>query len=674
MSREVNLSLVIVLILSMLSFVAAACGPASAQEVTPTPVAAESVYPDPQGRFTVPIPTNWIARQADGYGVLTGPNQEITMYVLALEGNDIDTAIEEAWRMVNPAFNPIDKVSKELPTIGGVEEVRAITYQIEDKNRFIQGLGQLHNGMVYLMMIDAPLDAVQQRSSQVMVVQSGYAITALKEVDLSEVEPLPLTEEMLADFERYIEEVRERFNVPGAAVAVVQGDEIVYANGFGVRDFESGRPVTPDTQMMIGSTTKSFTTMLMADLVDEGLMDWDTPAVELLPSFALADPAWTEQITVRHLVCNCTGVSQQDEVWLFNAGEMSAEDVIESLETVEIFTGFGEAFQYSNQMIAAGGYAAAAAAGGESGHLYDAYAEALQQHILTPLSMTQTTLSVADVEARDNYATPHDLTLDLDYYPLPLSAEQIVQPMAPANGLWSTASDMARYLITQLNRGITPDGERVVSADNLMQAWQPQVQVSADTDYGLGWFVSDYKGQPVIYHPGGTFGFTADLAFLPEADLGLTILVNGQKAMAFTEAVRYRLLELVFDQPPEYEALATFNYNQLQQEYAETQLAETLDPDAVAPYLGLYSHLTLGNVTLALAEGGHGLLLDVGEFGGEFRPVAGEPDRFVAYAAPAMTGTPIQLAGADENKPQLIFGVGLGVGEYTFEKVAEIEE
>jgi hypothetical protein len=190
------------------------------------------VYRDPQGRFTVPIPTNWTARQAEGYGVLTGPDKEITVYVLALPGDDIQTAIEKAWQTVSPSFDLAPDQVTELPPAFGVEEALSITYETEDESRFVQGAGRLYEDTVYLILLEARLNALQQRSSQVNVIQSGYTITALEQVDLSQTEPLPLTEEMLADFESYIEEVRERFNVPGAAVAVVQGDEIVYTNGF----------------------------------------------------------------------------------------------------------------------------------------------------------------------------------------------------------------------------------------------------------------------------------------------------------------------------------------------------------------------------------------------------------------------------------------------------------
>src|SRR5690606_6359249 len=160
-----------------------------------------------------------------------------------------------------------------------------------------------------------------------------------------------------------------------------------------------------------------------------------------------------------------------------------------------------------------GGYAAAAAAGGEYGSLYEAYVDEMQRRVFDPIGMASTTFDVEAVEAEGHHATPHSLLPDASYEPVPLSVEGLLTPVAPAGAAWSNVMDMARYLITELNQGVTPDGTRVVSEENLNVTWEPQVPVSAEASYGLGWFVGNYKGQPLRYHGGNTLGFTADLAF-----------------------------------------------------------------------------------------------------------------------------------------------------------------
>jgi len=136
-----------------------------------------------------------------------------------------------------------------------------------------------------------------------------------------------------------------------AVVAVVRAGRVVHARGFGVRVRGRPEPVTPDTLMMVGSTTKAMSTMMMAALVDEGRLRWDQPVFEMLPGFRLADPETTRHLTVLDLVYVCTGVQRRDAALLFNAGSLTAWDNVATLAGFRLFTGFGEAFQYSNQMV-----------------------------------------------------------------------------------------------------------------------------------------------------------------------------------------------------------------------------------------------------------------------------------------------------------------------------------
>ncbi|MBZ0288746.1 MAG: beta-lactamase family protein, partial [Anaerolineae bacterium] len=112
----------------------------------------------------------------------------------------------------------------------------------------------------------------------------------------------PVTEDLLTAFETVIQTEMDYFDIPGAAVAVIAGDDVVYAEGFGERDLEAGAPFTTATRFRIGSTTKSLTSLLIAQLVDEGLLTWDTPVTDLLPEFATADPERTAQMKLRDLM------------------------------------------------------------------------------------------------------------------------------------------------------------------------------------------------------------------------------------------------------------------------------------------------------------------------------------------------------------------------------------
>ena len=181
-----------------------------------------------------------------------------------------------------------------------------------------------------------------------------------------------------------------------------------------------------------------------------------------------------------------------------------------------------------------------------------------------------------------------------------------MRAVAPAGALWSSAAEMARYLQTELAGGLAPDGTRVVSRANLGATWEQQVGIPRDpnfppalTDmaqgYALGWLTGTYSGQRLISHDGGTFGFTAQLALLPDASLGVVILTNASGAEVFTLAAQYRLLELLFGQPVTFDPLVAAAIDAADEELAAVQQQlGTVAADAVSPYLGRYTSAALG--------------------------------------------------------------------------------
>ncbi len=669
MTRRTVLLVTLLLVTSVLGMLGCVGGvtPTPTPTMEPTPSPAQAVYEDPEGLFSVPIPTNWTAETVDGYGVLTSPEGNLTVYVMALEANSVANGTRAAWAMVDPSFDvEPDEVIQE-PVTNGADEAVTITYDTGDDNEVLLGGGWLYQGIAYIELLRGDLVTFQKRVSQLSIIDSGFNIYALEEVDLSNVEPEPLDDELLAELEAYIHQAMEYFEVPGAAVAIVKDGGIVYAKGFGVRQMGGNESVTPETLMLIGSTTKTMTTMLMAQLVDEGLMNWDTRVVDILPTFAVADGNITERIEVRHLVCACTGVPRRDFEMVFNSDGLTAEDIVESLAAFEFFTGFGEAFQYSNQMVATGGYVAALAAGGEYGNLRDDYVALMQKRVFDPMGMCGTTFSFGEAEATGNCASPNGRDLAFENRPIPMSEEQeLLEPLAPAGGAWSNVIDMGRYLIAELNEGVAPDGRRVVSAENLGKTWEPQVAISDEASYGLGWIVDEYKGLRVFHHGGNTMGFTSDLAFVPEAGLGISVLTN-QYGSFLNGLVRLRLLELMYGQEPEADEMGRFQLGLIKKATDEllAKLQESIDAAAVAPYLGRYSNDALGEVTVEWR--GNELTFDAGEFRAEIRSKVDEEGKvsYLLYES-LLAGLAIEFAGAEDGKPTMT--VGAGVNRYTFEK------
>jgi CubicO group peptidase (beta-lactamase class C family) len=625
-----------------------------------------STYTDPAGRFSVPVPTSWTVSEQAGYTFLSDPEGAIKVYLLTTENTDVEQAIADAWQLVDPAFDLEVDQTLDVPSPPGIEETVGVSYNTGDRNRIVQAQGRLRDGIVYLELYDVQMAGLQKRQAQLGIVSTGFKVLAQEETDLTGVQPLPVTAAITEPLVAFIEQYMAVFGIPGAAVGIVQDGQLVYAQGFGEANPETGEEVTPDTRMMIGSTGKSLTTMMMATLVDDGLMTWDTPAAELFPSFEVKDPELTETITMRNLVCACTGVPRRDMEWLFNYDSLTPDDTVAALADFEFYTDFGEAFQYSNQMVATAGYIAGQVAEANGGDLAGDYARALQSRILDPIGMISTTLSFDKVTAEGGYAIPHTLMLDQTYEPISLDLERSLETIGPAGAHWSTLNDMARYMITQLADGVGPTGEQVVSSENLKVTREPQIAINANASYGLGWMVTSYREQPVITHAGNALGFTSEFTFLPDADLGVIVLTNARASNLFNGSVTTRLLELVFEQEPLVEKELAFMVEQIQQQVGEmlAKMGDSIDEAAVQPFLGAYTHPVLGAVDLSLQDGK--LLLDVGEFVAELRPYEDPDTQFSGYlqvSAPGQ-GLTYRLVEDDAGQPQIIFGQG--AEEYTF--------
>jgi len=636
--------------------------------------AEKAVYDDPAGVFSVPIPTNWRAEARDGYAYLYSPDELITVSILVVETDDPEEALDRAWAVVDPDFDATIDDTTEVPA-SPLDRFVLYTYEMDDDQEFIvQAEVRIYDGVAYILIFHADLTEAQQRQAQIQVIDSGFEIAAIEKTDLSGAEPLPLTRERIADLEAYIASALDTYQTPGAAVAIVRDGEVVYAKGFGVRN-PQGDPVTPETRMLIGSTTKTMTTLLMAQMVDDGVIDWDTPVVDILPTFEVADPDVTETITMQNMVCACTGVPRRDFELIFNSDDLTAEGIIDSLSTFRFFTGFGETFQYSNQMVASAGYLTALAAGGEYGTLYEDYIRLMEDRIFAPLGMEDTTFSFEEALSSDNYAVPYGLFTDFTFQPLPFRDEKaFLIPITPAGAAWSTALDLAQYMIMELNEGVSADGARIVSAENLTHTWEPQVAISASDDYGLGWIVSDYHGLRMLSHAGNTLGFTSEFAFLPERDLGVVVLTN-QRVSLLNSAVMLRLLEMLFDQPPTPEAELLFAFEAMQKQYQAImdEIEQTTPPDVAARVVGAFTSPALGDVTIRLNEDGV-LIFDAGEFRSEMWVYTGDEKvgdhedalGFLLFDPP-INGLGVRFEPDEAGVYQMTLGGG--VNEYAFERV-----
>ena len=471
----------------------------------------------------------------------------------------------------------------------------------------------------------------------------------------------PLTDELLAEFEAYIEETRELYHIPGTVVVVVQGGEVVYAEGFGVKEIGSDDPITPETIFTIGSLGKAMTSMMVASLVDEGLIGWDTPIVEVMPQFRLSEEDATQQITLRHAFAHTTGLPNTD-LDLFFSG-LPPESLVEYLADVPLDAPPGELRTYQNQMYATGAYAGAMAAGADYGeNLLEYYTGLMRERVFDPIGMPSATFSVVEAEASPNHATPHYITLNATLaetgFDVTPTHYMEAGAHAPAGTVRSSALDVGRFLMTMLAGGVAPDGTRVVSTENLVETWTEQIELTPapfeqfldSAGSGLGWRTVSYQGVPMVIHSGGLGGFTSQMAFIPDADTGIVVLSNLDLATSHNHYVQYRLVELLYGLDPIVADLPTAEVQQIGGLSAlYTQLAP-VDPETVAPYLGEYE--ALGNPwTVELREGR--LWLTQGPF--DYLQLLGSPEGgYIAIAGGEFLLMPFQFVEGEDGRITLV--------------------
>ncbi len=314
-----------------------------------------------------------------------------------------------------------------------------------------------------------------------------------------------------------LEQQRQTLHIPGMAIAVVKDDEVILTQGFGVTNIETETPVTPETTFAIGSSTKAFTSTLVGMLVDEGKMNWDDPVTEYIPYFTLdiQSDDETAEVTIRDLLCHRTGFVRMG--LLFVSGEIPREEVLHDATAAEPWVEFRKKFYYSNVMYMAAGVSAGKAAGTDWDTL-------INECIFEPLGMNSTTTSI--IQAQDDPSLSLGYIWDEDLQAYKYKPMRSVDNIAPAGAINSNVIDMSQWVRLQLGLG-EYEGQRLISEQNLRETWTSQIEIAEGTSYGLGWMLQEWEGQPVIQHGGNVDGFTAEVALLPESDLGFVLLINA---------------------------------------------------------------------------------------------------------------------------------------------------
>jgi CubicO group peptidase (beta-lactamase class C family) len=287
-----------------------------------------------------------------------------------------------------------------------------------------------------------------------------------------------------------------KHGLPGAALAVVRGNEIIYTKGYGV---EGGRPMTPQTQMFIGSQSKSFTALLIVMLAEQGLLDLNAPVQTYVPWFKVSDEAASSRITVNHLLHHTSGLSESGFSVLL-PDDASLEQAVRALEAARLTAEPGARFQYFNLGYTVLSYLVEVVTG-------ESYAEYLKAMVLDPLGMSMTT---ADPETAADLAQGYTR-----FFGFAVPKGQRVRSYEIGAGyIVSTVEDMARYAAV-----MSGGGAGLIQPASTKRMFTPGMG-----GYGMGWMIS--RDGSKIFHGGANETFRTDVNLYPQRDLAFVLLVN----------------------------------------------------------------------------------------------------------------------------------------------------
>ncbi|MGH7025510.1 MAG: serine hydrolase [Caulobacteraceae bacterium] len=420
------------------------------------------------------------------------------------------------------------------------------------------------------------------------------------------------------DLDAYAHRALSVFGAPGMAVAIVEGDTIT-TRAYGVRKLGAPEPVDAHTTFPIGSNTKAFTATALAILVDEGKLKWSDHVVDRLPGFQMYDAYTSHEMTVIDLLTHRSGLGlgEGDLMFVPTTSRTRAE-LVHALRYLKPATSFRSGFAYDNVLYSAAGQLIQAVSG-------QSWEDFVRTRIFAPVGMTDSAVSAAG--QGPDQAALHARTSEAvrGLGPIAVLQNSDISPAAaPAGSIFASATDMGRWLRVQLDRGDLGGGKRLFSQASSDQLWTPETIIPitpppADValiqpnfeDYGLGFFIQDYRGHKIITHSGAILGGLSVVVIVPEKHVAFAVMINSEDSGA-RWAVFYHLLDYYLGLPsPDWTANFKLAFDKIRAgALARLQASQTrMHPERgpslpLASYAGLYRDPWYGTATISSTPAG----------------------------------------------------------------------
>jgi len=348
----------------------------------------------------------------------------------------------------------------------------------------------------------------------------------------------------LKPLDAYMAKVMKDFNSPGIGIAVVSGDQLVFAKGYGYRDYGQKLPFTRNTLFQIASNSKLFTAVAAGMLVEEGKLAWDQPIKEAVPSIQFQDRDLDARVTLRDMLAHRTGITRHDSIWY--KSDDSRATLFRKLRFMEPKVPMRQLFLYNNMMYAAVGQVIEL----KSGSTWEDF---VRRRILGPLEMDRTLYTIPDMLKQPDFGVGYNEKRDgNELYKAPYYED--TAGMAPCGAIVSSMEDMSHWVIALLNEG-TYKGKQVLPPSVLKATLEPAIGLAnpnpetrgwwevLNPTYGMGRQTASYRGHLIALHGGDLPGFHSQVSLMPKERLGVIVFVLGDHAGMLYNPISYNVYE-----------------------------------------------------------------------------------------------------------------------------------
>ncbi len=358
----------------------------------------------------------------------------------------------------------------------------------------------------------------------------------------------------------YIAKAMADWEIPGVSVCIVKNNKVVLSKGYGVKELGSSDKVDENTLFMIGSNTKAFTATAIATLDAENKLSLEDKVTKWIPQFKLENKAAGEQAIVRDLLCHRIGFRTFQGDFTYWTSNLSRKEVIEKMGHIKAVYPFRTKWGYTNAAFLTAGEIIPAVTG-------EQWEDYIKEKIFVPLGMNNTIALSKDLPAAPNKAAPYTM----DNGRIVKIPYCLIDNLAPAGSISSSANDMSKWVIMQLNNG-NYDGKTIVPAKAIQSIRFPNSIIgngstiynrSNFTLYGLGLDLQDYEGKRIVSHTGGVNGFVSSVTMIPSEKLGIVVLTNTDQN-SFYEALKWEIMDA-------YLGLPYRNYSKVYLGFAKNQ-------------------------------------------------------------------------------------------------------